>query len=63
MASGSFALLDDIASLMDDVASMSKVAGKKTAAREDRRLVSRAGNQPTLIASPARLVAAAASIR
>ena len=31
MASGFFALLDDIASLMDDVASMSKVAGKKTA--------------------------------
>ncbi|MGB7785471.1 MAG: DUF808 domain-containing protein [Salinimicrobium sp.] len=31
MASGIFALLDDIASLMDDVAMMSKVAGKKTA--------------------------------
>ncbi|WP_224491096.1 DUF808 domain-containing protein [Robertkochia flava] len=31
MASGFFALLDDIASLMDDVATMSKVAGKKTA--------------------------------
>lgn len=31
MASGFFALLDDIAALMDDVASMSKVAGKKTA--------------------------------
>lgn len=31
MASGFFALLDDIATLMDDVASMSKVAGKKTA--------------------------------
>lgn len=31
MASGIFALLDDIATLMDDVAAMSKVAGKKTA--------------------------------
>ena len=31
MASGLFALLDDIATLMDDVATMSKVAGKKTA--------------------------------
>lgn len=31
MASGIFALLDDIASLMDDVAMMTKVAGKKTA--------------------------------
>lgn len=31
MASGFFALLDDIASLMDDVAVMGKVAGKKTA--------------------------------
>lgn len=31
MASGLFALLDDIAALMDDVAVMSKVAGKKTA--------------------------------
>lgn len=31
MASGFFALLDDIATLMDDVAAMSKVAGKKTA--------------------------------
>ena len=31
MASGIFALLDDIGSLMDDVATMSKVAGKKTA--------------------------------
>ena len=31
MASGLFALLDDIGSLMDDVATMSKVAGKKTA--------------------------------
>lgn len=31
MASGFFALLDDIAALMDDVASMSKVATKKTA--------------------------------
>ena len=31
MASGLFALLDDIASLMDDVAVMSKVAAKKTA--------------------------------
>lgn len=31
MASGIFALLDDIATLMDDVAVMSKVAGKKTA--------------------------------
>ena len=31
MPSGFFALLDDIASLMDDVAVMTKVAGKKTA--------------------------------
>jgi predicted DNA repair protein MutK len=31
MASGLFALLDDIATLMDDVAVMSKVAAKKTA--------------------------------
>ena len=31
MASGFFALLDDIATLMDDVAVMGKVAGKKTA--------------------------------
>ena len=31
MASGFFALLDDIAALMDDVSVMSKVAGKKTA--------------------------------
>jgi len=31
MASGFFALLDDIATLMDDVAAMSKVAAKKTA--------------------------------
>lgn len=31
MASGFFALLDDIATLMDDVASMSKIATKKTA--------------------------------
>ncbi|THD67559.1 DUF808 domain-containing protein [Robertkochia marina] len=31
MASGIFALLDDISALMDDVASMTKVAGKKTA--------------------------------
>ncbi|UII25965.1 DUF808 domain-containing protein [Fulvivirga maritima] len=31
MASGFFALLDDVASLMDDVATMGKVAGKKTA--------------------------------
>jgi predicted DNA repair protein MutK len=31
MASGFFALLDDIAALMDDVASMTKVATKKTA--------------------------------
>ena len=31
MASGIFALLDDIATLMDDVAAMSKIAGKKTA--------------------------------
>ena len=31
MASGIFALLDDIGSLMDDVATMSKVATKKTA--------------------------------
>ncbi len=31
MASGFFALLDDIASIMDDVAAMSKIAGKKTA--------------------------------
>ncbi|HCX75736.1 MAG TPA: DUF808 domain-containing protein [Algoriphagus sp.] len=31
MASGLFALLDDVATLMDDVASMTKVAAKKTA--------------------------------
>ena len=31
MASGFFALLDDIAAMMDDVAVMSKVAAKKTA--------------------------------
>ena len=31
MASGFFALLDDIATLMDDVAVMSKIAAKKTA--------------------------------
>lgn len=31
MASGIFALLDDVAALMDDVALMTKVAGKKTA--------------------------------
>ena len=31
MPSGFFALLDDIAVLMDDVAVMTKVAGKKTA--------------------------------
>ncbi|MBZ9628860.1 DUF808 domain-containing protein [Psychroflexus sp. CAK57W] len=31
MASGFFALLDDVATLMDDVAMMSKIAGKKTA--------------------------------
>ena len=31
MASGFFVLLDDIAMLMDDVASMSKIAAKKTA--------------------------------
>ena len=31
MASGIFAVLDDIAALMDDVASMSKVAARKTA--------------------------------
>jgi len=31
MASGLFTLLDDIASLMDEVASMSKVATQKTA--------------------------------
>ena len=31
MASGIFALLDDIAALMDDVAVMSKLAAKKTA--------------------------------
>lgn len=31
MASGFFALLDDIASIMDDVAAMSKIATKKTA--------------------------------
>ena len=31
MPSGFFALLDDIAALMDDVAVMTKVAGKKTA--------------------------------
>jgi predicted DNA repair protein MutK len=31
MASGFFALLDDVAVLMDDVAAMSKIATKKTA--------------------------------
>ena len=31
MASGFFALLDDIAALMDDVGAMTKIAGKKTA--------------------------------
>ena len=31
MPGGIFALLDDIAMLMDDVAAMTKVAGKKTA--------------------------------
>ena len=31
MASGIFAVLDDISALMDDVASMSKIATKKTA--------------------------------
>ena len=31
MATGFLALLDDIAAMMDDVAMMSKVAGKKTA--------------------------------
>ncbi|GAA5041190.1 membrane protein [Marivirga lumbricoides] len=31
MASGFFALLDDVATLMDDVATMGKIAGKKTA--------------------------------
>ncbi|MBC7440723.1 MAG: DUF808 family protein, partial [Flavobacterium sp.] len=31
MASGFFALLDDIAAIMDDVAAMSKIATKKTA--------------------------------
>ena len=31
MASGFFAILDDISMLMDDVASMSKIATKKTA--------------------------------
>ncbi len=31
MASGFFALLDDIAALMDDVATLGKIAGKKTA--------------------------------
>src|SRR5690606_28198413 len=31
MASGFFAILDDIAALMDDVAVLSKVAAKKTA--------------------------------
>ena len=31
MASGFFALLDDIAAIMDDVAVMSKIAAKKTA--------------------------------
>jgi len=31
MPSGLFAILDDVATLMDDVAMMSKVAGKKTA--------------------------------
>ena len=42
---------------------VAQLAGKKTAAREDRRLVSKAGNQPRLIAIPARQVAAAVSIR
>lgn len=42
---------------------VAQLAGKKTAAREDRRLVSKAGNQPRLVAIPARQVAAAASIR
>ena len=32
MASGIFAVLDDIAALMDDVAITSKIAGRKTAA-------------------------------
>ncbi|NNL83309.1 MAG: DUF808 family protein, partial [Winogradskyella sp.] len=31
MASGFFALLDDIATLMDDVATMTKISTKKTA--------------------------------
>ena len=31
MPSGFFALLDDLALIMDDVAAMTKVAGKKTA--------------------------------
>ena len=31
MAAGFFALLDDVASLLDDVAAMTKVATKKTA--------------------------------
>ncbi|MFK7951963.1 MAG: DUF808 family protein, partial [Ekhidna sp.] len=31
MASGFFAIFDDVATLLDDVATMSKVAGKKTA--------------------------------
>ena len=31
MAGGFFALLDDVASLLDDVAAMTKVATKKTA--------------------------------
>ena len=31
MASGIFAILDDVASLLDDVATISKIAGKKTA--------------------------------
>ena len=31
MASGFFAILDDIATLLDDVAALSKIATKKTA--------------------------------
>ena len=36
MASGFFALLDDIASLMDDVGAMTKIAGKKNCGNSRR---------------------------
>ena len=38
MPSGFFALLDDIALLMDDVAAMTKVAGKKTDPRNKKHI-------------------------